>query len=199
MIRWAALLSIVLSACAGEQTTSLTARFPMGPIQLKTAFLKRFSDIVTPETTAWPDAAGVLSTDLVVTSVVLVEPPAEARDLASLKVIPATLSAEGAVAPFERAELFVAPPDATGTDDARARLIASAPLSPSASTLVWTLEGPASLALALDGQLPGQESDKRIALMVRATAPVTLAPGDALPGGTETGAFVFDLPLRTAP
>ncbi len=192
-------LALVLAACSGEQTVSLSARFPMGPPQLKTAFLTRFSSVVTPESSVWPAEAEPLATDLVVTAAVLVDPPAEALDPASLKVIPATLASEGTVAPFERAELWVAPPDAAGTDDARARLVASGAVGSTPSELVWTLEGPSTLAAALRGDLEGQASDKRIALIVRATAPVTIGPGDSLPGGDGEGALLFVLPLRTTP
>ncbi len=195
-------LLLLTAACAGEIRTPFVAVFPMGPRQLRVGLYERFSELLAPEATHWPETAAPLRTELTLVQEALVEPGAINYQGQPAYFEPAIVSVDGEGVPVSAVELLLAPADAANADDPRAVAVAHGSV-PGAlrenGALTYAPDGPALLQQALAGTWPPANGERRVRLFLRGRALVELQPGAQLPGSNAEASVVLDLPFRYVP
>jgi len=192
-------------SCDPVTQETLVAAYELGPKELGRAVLLQFPEVLTPESTRWPEGADAVSVDVEAERGAVVDLSAETWLAGALvRVRPARLRFEDGPAAFERYELWAAPESSTSIDEAAVLLGEAAPTVEGESVdLKWTEDGPRWFSYAVAGGHAEQGGTQRFALFVRGRTRYEAAPGDELPRAPADGdgatRVIVEIELQVGP
>jgi len=194
---------LVAAGCGAVSTQTLDVSYSVAPADFARAIVERFPQTLAPDDTAWPESAPEVSADLslVRSAPVNLATPAPPFAGQSIRIVSASASTVGPDTPLDAMEWLVGPADSVDELDVAVRPVArgEVPRGGAARELVFGEDGRADLADALAGKLPEQGKVAKFLLFLRATMPVHLRPGDALPAGTDATRVVIRLSFEYGP